>query len=139
MHQTDYLQFKSEYDDLCALYGKPATDKGAIIYFQALQAHELSVVIDAIQQHIKDPLQGQQMPLPAHLIGKIEQNKPKGDELLGWMGEKVETVPEVALVLSEYCRVFLHSYTQTGSERLAKEQAEEAAKLYIKENSNLFD
>ena len=84
MREADFSEFASMMDDISALMGRqPMSTKQSAMMFRALARYSLTDVRNALDAHMRDPQRGRFYPLPADLIGKIEESSnthPGSDE-----------------------------------------------------------
>jgi hypothetical protein len=72
MTSEDFDKFAAMLDDVAALLQREYTGAQKAMFFRALAKYPLDQVRAGFDAHIKDPKAGMFMPMPAHIIGRIE-------------------------------------------------------------------
>ena len=74
MRESDFLRFVELLDATCSLLSRGAYKPDATqatMFFRALAAHDLATVRMAFDAHVKDPVRGRFVPLPADIVAQI--------------------------------------------------------------------
>lgn len=74
MHEQDFDPFVTMLDDVASLlnHGKPLTAGHRSMFFRAIARHSLDDVRAGFDAHVKDPMRGRFMPVPADILAQIE-------------------------------------------------------------------
>ena len=79
MNKNDFDAFVGMLDAGAGLYGKVMTPVQKAMYFRILNPYPLEIIKAAFDAHASDSERGRFMPLPADLIGQIENNIEQND------------------------------------------------------------
>ena len=82
MDKRDLREFAEVMARVGETYGRDISAGVISVYFSALEQYSLADIRAALTAHARDPEEGRFMPLPAHLIGKLQakDGRPTAEE-----------------------------------------------------------
>lgn len=83
MQASDYDDFSVMLNAVGDLYGKPPAEMAIMIWWRALEHHDLSAIRQGFDRHVRNPDSGQFMPKPADII-KMLQGTTQDGAMVAW-------------------------------------------------------
>jgi hypothetical protein len=72
MHKSEFNQFAELLDAVAGMLGREYSGTQKAMFFRALASYSMQQVQAGLDAHVKDPKAGMFLPMPAHIIGRIE-------------------------------------------------------------------